>query len=64
MPDEEDKDLTDADEVPSTPLHAHGDDREEDVVGEEKPDVGEEGDLDESDGTETDPPGNPVGEQE
>jgi len=58
MPDEHGKDLTDEEEVPSTSLHAHDEGREDDVVGTEEPEVGEEGDLDEPG------PGNPVGGDE
>ncbi len=57
MPDEQGKELTDEDEVPKTPLHAHAEGREDDVKGTTEPEVGEEGDLDE------DGPGNPVGER-
>ncbi len=56
MPDKHGNDLTDEDEVPETSLHAHGEGRDEDVVGNPEPSVGEEGDLDEPG------PGNPVGE--
>lgn len=54
MPDEQGKDLTDEDEVPATPLHAHDEGRDEDVIGNPEPEVGEEGDLDQG------PAGNPV----
>ena len=57
MPDEQGNDLTDDDEVPETSLHAHGEGREEDVVGDAEPEVGEEGDLDEG------PAGNPVSDE-
>ncbi len=57
MPDEKDNELTDEDAVPETPLHAHGEGREEDVEGNPAPEVGEEGDLDEKG------PGNPVGDR-
>ena len=43
--------------MPETPLHAHGEGREEDVEGNPAPEVGEEGDLDEKG------PGNPVGDR-
>jgi hypothetical protein len=59
MPDDQEKDLADEEAVPDTPLHAHAEGREDDVVGEEKPEVGEEGDLE---GSEEGPPGNPVPE--
>lgn len=56
MPDEKGDHLADEGEVPDTPLHAHGDGREDDVEGTTSPEVGEEGDLDEKG------PGNPVGD--
>lgn len=59
MPDEKGKDLADAEELPETPLHAHDEDREADVVGDAAPEVGEEGDVDDPQG-----PGNPVGADE
>ncbi len=63
MPDEDDKDLTDEEEVPESPLHAHND-RDDQVVGDEEPAVGEEGDLDDPEAEEqSNPPGNPVGEE-
>ena len=34
MPDEKGNEATDEETVPSTPLHAHGEGREEDVEGE------------------------------
>jgi len=34
MPDEKDRTEMDEDEIPSTPLHAHGEGREEDIEGE------------------------------
>lgn len=55
MPDEEGNEL--ADEETETPLHAHGEGREDDVEGDSEPEVGEEGDRDE------DGPGNPVGDR-
>lgn len=58
MPDEQGKDLTDEDELPKTPLHAHDEGREEDVVGNPAPKVGEDGDLDEG------VAGNPVQDEE
>ncbi len=57
MPDEQGNDLTDSDDIPSTSLHAHDEDRMDDVVGNPEPEVGEEGDLDEPG------PGNPVGDR-
>jgi hypothetical protein len=33
MPDEDDNKLADEEEVPSTPLHAHDEDRDEDIEG-------------------------------
>ena len=56
MPDEEGNDLTDEEAAPSTPLHAHGEGREDDVEGSPEPEMGEEGDHDERG------PGNPVGD--
>lgn len=56
MPDAQDNDLADEEKVPDTSLHAHEDDREEDVEGDPKPDAGEEGDHE---GV-----GNPVGDEE
>ena len=57
MPDEQGNELADEDEVPDTSLHAHARDDAEDVVGDDEPEVGEEGDLDEG------PAGNPVPEE-
>lgn len=57
MPDEKGNELADEEEVPETSLHAHDDGREEDVIGNPEPEVGEEGDLDEEG------PGNPVGDR-
>lgn len=57
MPDKHGNDLTDEDETPETPLHAHDEGREEDVVGNPEPQVGEEGDLDEG------PAANPVADE-
>jgi hypothetical protein len=56
MPDEKDKDLADEETLPETPLHGYKEGRDEDVEGEEHPEVGEEGDSDEG-------VGNPVGEK-
>lgn len=56
MPDEQGNDLADEEEVPDTSLHAHDEGREDDVIGNPEPEVGEEGDLDEPG------PGNPVGD--
>lgn len=58
MPDEEGNELTDEDETPETSLHAHDESREDDVVGNPNPEVGEEGDLDEG------PAANPVPDDE
>ena len=58
MPDEQDKDLTDQEEVPATPLHARGEGRDEDVEGDPEPEMGDEGDVDQEG------PGNPVDEDD
>jgi hypothetical protein len=57
MPDPEDNKLADEEKVPDTPLHGYKEGREDDVEGDPQPEVGEEGDSDES-------VGNPVGEQD
>lgn len=44
MPDEKGNEKIDEEEAPETSLHAHDDGREEDVEGDPKPEVGEEGD--------------------
>jgi hypothetical protein len=56
MPDPKDNETADEEQLPDTPLHAYKEGREEDVEGEEHPEVGEEGDKDSV--------GNPVGESE
>ncbi len=55
MPDEQGNDKID--EAPATPLHAHGEDRPDDVEGNPEPEVGEEGDKDEG------MAGNPVSDE-
>jgi hypothetical protein len=57
MPDKQGNERAEEERTPDTPLHAHADDREEDVRGGPDPKVGEEGDVDEG-------PGNPVGDDE
>jgi hypothetical protein len=56
MPDPKDNELADEETLPETPLHGYKEGRDEDVEGEEHPEVGEEGDSDEG-------VGNPVGEK-
>jgi hypothetical protein len=57
MPDPKDNELADEEQIPDTPLHGYKEGREDDVEGDPHPEVGEEGDSDES-------VGNPVGEQD
>ena len=58
MPDEKGNDKIDEEQAPETSLHAHDEDRADDVVGNPAPEAGEEGDVDEEG------PGNPVSEDE
>ncbi len=55
MPDPKENKLANEETTPDTPLHAYKEGRDEDVVGDPHPEVGEEGDRDEG-------VGNPVGE--
>ena len=57
MPDEKENELADEETTPDTPLHGYKEGRDDDVEGEEHPEVGEEGDSEEG-------PGNPVGDKE
>jgi hypothetical protein len=57
MPDPKENELADEETTPDTPLHGYKEGRDEDVEGEEHPEVGKEGDSEEG-------PGNPVGETE
>lgn len=61
MPDENDNDTAEAEDLPQTSLHAHDDGREEDVEGDPSPEVREDGDLDRQPGDDdANPPGNPA----
>jgi hypothetical protein len=51
MPDENDKTATDPAKIPATPLHAHGEGREEDIEGEIGGGQGEDRDADSAENT-------------